>query len=291
MTQILTNTAIAASIYVLVGVSFSIVYSTVRFFHFAHGAVLAYGAYGAWIAHVCLELPMSISILLGVLLATVIGVGIEVLIYRSLRRQHAGPLVLLLASLGIYIVLQNILSMVFGDETRSLASGVVRAGIPFLGARITVIQIVIVLTGFSVAVGIVAMMRFTKLGMSLRAIANDMELARVSGIDTNRTIIWAFAIASSIVGLAGILVATDTYMTPVMGLNALLMGVIAVLVGGIGRPGSVILGALLLAIAQNLGAWIVGIQWQDGIAFVILLVFLLMKPEGFLGSSIRKATA
>jgi branched-subunit amino acid ABC-type transport system permease component len=100
----------------------------------------------------------------------------------------------------------------------------------------------------------------------------------------------AFAIGSSLAGLAGILVALDVDMTPTMGMNALMMGVVAVIIGGINSIPGIVLGALLLATAQHLGAWFIGSQWQDAIAFVILVLFLLFKPEGFFGKKVRSST-
>lgn len=98
-------------------------------------------------------------------------------------------------------------------------------------------------------------------------------------------------LCADIVGLAGILVAIDVNMNPTMGMNALMVGVVVVLVGGMGSIPGVVLGALFLASAQHLGVWVIGSQWQDAIAFVILVAFLFIKPEGFMGKRIRKAMA
>ena len=126
--------------------------------------------------------------------------------------------------------------------------------------------------------------------MVMRAVADDLELARVSGIDSDRIILWTFAISSALAGIAGILVAFDTDMTPTMGLNVLLMGVVAVIIGGSGSIPGVALGALFLGLAQHLGVWGISSQWQDAIAFIILLAFLLVRPEGVLGKRVTKAT-
>ena len=124
----------------------------------------------------------------------------------------------------------------------------------------------------------------------MRAVANDPELANVSGINSNAVILWAFAIGSGLAGVAGVLIALDVDMTPTMGMNALMMGVVVVIIGGVNNIPGIALGALLLATAQHLGAWFIGSQWQDAIAFIILVVFLLFKPEGFFGKKVRSAT-
>ena len=124
----------------------------------------------------------------------------------------------------------------------------------------------------------------------MRAVANDSELARVAGIESDKIILLTFALGSALAGIAGILVALDVDMTPTMGMNALMMGVVAVIIGGVGSIPGIALGALLLGMAQHLGVWFISSQWQDAIAFVILLLFLLFRPQGFLGKKVKTAT-
>jgi len=194
---------------------------------------------------------------------------------------------MLLASLGIYIFLQNFISMLFGDDTKSIRSGVIKEGINIFGARITPIQIVIIITAIVVTILIILFYKKTQLGRSMQAVASDRELAEYTGIHTNRVVLWSFAIGSGLAALAGILVALDVDMTPTMGMNALLMGVVVMIVGGNNIKGMVC-AALLLGFAQNFGVWYISSQWKDAIAFVILVLFLLFKPEGFFGKKIRK---
>ena len=101
---------------------------------------------------------------------------------------------------------------------------------------------------------------------------------------------WTFAIGSALAGIAGILVALDVDMTPTMGMNALMMGVVVVIIGGVGSIPGIALGALLLGFAQHFGVWKISSQWQDTIAFVILILFLLFRPQGFLGKKVKKVS-
>lgn len=289
MLQILVNGLIAASVYTLVGIGFSLIYSGTRFFHFAHGIVFTVGAYSTYLFKVWFGLPLFFSILVSIGLSTFLGCLIEISIYRPLRRKDASSLILLLASLGIYIVLQNVISMVFGDDIKTIRSGVVVEGINVLGVRITPIQITIIVVSILLLATCFLLLRYTKIGKAMRAVANDPELASVSGIESDKTILLTFALGSALAGIAGILVALDVDMTPTMGMNALMMGVVAVIVGGVGSVPGVALAALLLGMAQHLGVWYISSQWQDAIAFVILLIFLLFRPQGFLGKKIKKA--
>lgn len=290
MIQILLNILMTTSSVFIVAIGFALIYQTVRFFHFAHGVVFVAGAYYALLFKTCVGLPFFFSIFLAVVVCALLGCLMELLVYRHLRYKSSPSLIFLLASLGIYIFLQNVISMSFGDQTRSLRTGTVQEGLNFLGARITPIQIITICVSVVLVIALSIFMKRTKIGKSMRAVANDPELASISGISSDRVILWAFAIGSALAGLAGILVALDVDMTPTMGMNALMMGVVAVIVGGVGSFPGIALAALLLATAQHLGVWFIGSQWQDAIVFIILIVFLLFKPEGFLGKRVKAAT-
>jgi branched-chain amino acid transport system permease protein len=105
---------------------------------------------------------------------------------------------------------------------------------------------------------------------------------------TDRVVLATFAIGSGLAATAGILVALDVNMRPTMGLNALMLAIVAVIIGGVGSIGGIVLGSLLLALVQQLAVWQLGSQWQDAVAFAILLVFLLARPQGFFGKPLRK---
>ena len=287
--QLLINGLITASIYILVGIGFSLIYSTTNFFHFTHGVLCTAGAYFAFLFAVWLGCPFWLSVLLGLVCTMGMGVLIEYFIYRQLRKRKTNVLVLLLSSLGIYILLQNTISIIFGDETKIIRTETVQVGLDILDARITPVQIFTIFTSIILVVVLSIFLNRTKIGSAMRAVANDLELASVSGINSDVVILWAFAIGSGLAGLAGILIALDVNMTPTMGMHILMMGVIATIISGGSIPG-IALGALLLAMVQHFGAWFIGSQWQDAIAFAILVLFLLFKPEGFFGKKIGNAT-
>jgi len=288
LNQLLLNGLLAASIYALVGLGFALIYNTTRFFHFAHGVVYTAGAYFTYALSVLMGLPLILSIILSVGLTTLLGILMEISIYRPLRKKEANSLILLIASLGIYIVLQNLISMIFGDDTKTIRSGEVKEGINIFGAYITPIQITIILVSCFLIIATYLLLSKTKMGKMMRAVANDPWLADATGIESDRVVLFTFATGSALAGIAGILISLDIDMTPTMGLHALMMGVVAVIVGGVGSIPGVLLGALLLGLAQHLGVWKISSQWQDAIAFAILLIFLLFRPQGFLGRKIEK---
>lgn len=286
--QLFLNGIIAGSIYSLVALGFSLIYQTTRFFHFAHGAVYTLGAYCAYLFYVQLGLDRIIAFALASLATMLVGVALEVAIYKPMRARKATDLTLLIASLGLYIFLQNVISMVWGDDTKTMRTAEVVEGNAFLGARITDVQIIIIVTSVVLIALVALIMSQMKFGKTLRALANDPELAKLSAINSDRYILYAFAIGSFLAAVAAIMISFDTDMTPTMGFNALVMGVIAVIVGGINSLPGAALGGLFIGLAQNLGVYWLPSKWQDTIAFVILILFLLFRPYGIFGKKPQK---
>jgi branched-chain amino acid transport system permease protein len=281
MIQVLANSAITAAIIILVGIGFGLIYQTGRFFHFAHGAVITVGAYFYLAFLKSATLPQWLSVFLAMLASGVLGCTFE-LAYRPLRKRRASGIVLLLASLGIYIVLVNMISLIFGEQTQSVRIAAVVEGFEFFTARLTRIQVLTIICAAIVAPLIAAMLKITSLGKQIRAVSSDPELARVMGVQTGWIMLATFSMGSVIAGLAGILISMDVDMRPTMGLLPLMAAVVAVIAGGVGNVSGLILGAVLIAVAQNFGGWYLGQHWRDVIVFIVLVVFMLTKPESVL---------
>jgi branched-chain amino acid transport system permease protein len=288
--QVFLNGLIAASVWGLIAIGFGIIFYSVRFFHFAHGAVFTAGAYFALLFSNKLALPLFTSSILSVVLSSLLGCSIYILIYRPFMRRNSSPTVLLLVSLGTYIVIQNIISLIFGDDVLSIRSATVTEGINFGVARITLLQAQNFVISVSFLIGSFLFLRKSKIGKAMRAIGAEPQLAEISGINVNKIYLITFAIGSALAGLAGILIALDVDMKPSMGMNALLMGVIVVIIGGAGSITGIALAALLLGMVQHLGVWKIGTEWQDAIVFAVLIIFLLFRPQGFLGKKVKTAT-
>jgi branched-chain amino acid transport system permease protein len=282
--QLITNGLIIGSIYALLALSFITIYRTVRFFHFAHGVVYAAGAYVAYTLVISLGFNLVISFFLAAALAGIIGIIIDRLVYKPLRKRKAPNLVFLIASFGVFIFIQNLLQLIYGAQILTIRTGPVKEGHHFLGAVITDIQIMILVVSVSLCVALWLFIQKTKLGKAMRAVADDPMAASIVGINPERIILTAFAIGSALAGAAGILISLETNIEPTMGMNAILKGIIASIIGGIGSIPGAMFGGLFLGIAENLGIWKISAGWKDCIAFVILIVFLLLRPGGIMGT-------
>lgn len=290
LNQLLLNGIIAGSIYALIAIGFTVIYRTVKFFHFAHGIVYTAGAYFAYTLIISLHLNFALSFFLAIVLAAILGVAIDRLVYYPLRQQKASNLIFLLASFGVVIFIQNLIQLIYGAQILTIRTGPIKEGHHFLGAVITDIQILILAVSIILMIFFWLFIQKTKLGKAMRAVSDDPIAANVVGINPERIILTSFAIGSALAGAAGILISFETNIEPTMGFNALLKGIIASIIGGIGSIPGAVLGGFFLGLAENLGIWKISAGWKDCIAFLILIIFLLIRPRGFLGNKTEKKT-
>ena len=281
--QFLINGLIAGSIYALVAIGFALIYRVTKFFHFAHGAVLTIAAYSTYFFTAILKFPLLGAAIISVVIATFSGGMIDLLVYRPMRARKASSLVLLLASLGVFIVVQNFISLFFGDDPLSIRGGGIEIGVNIVGARIMIAQLRIVVASAILSAITAYALQATRFGKTLRAVANDRELALISGIDTERVIFYTFLLGSALAACAAILIALDSALTPLVSINILFMAIVAMIIGGAGSIIGSLAGGIFLGVVQNLTVWVIGSQWQITITFTILLLFLLFRPYGFLG--------
>jgi branched-chain amino acid transport system permease protein len=285
--QLLVNGVIAGSLYALVACSFGLILGTTGTFHFAHGVVFAAGAYGAYFA-TGRGLPLWAAAGAGIATAALLGVLIEVVVYRPLRRIAASPLVILIASLGTLIVLENAIAIGFSTDAKVL-EGFPRKALIVGGVGFTTLHVTMVAVSLLVFLVLMAFLRWTQTGRAIRAVANSPEMAEIVGIDTGRVSLLVFAIGSGMAAPAAILIMLDRGATPDMGMEAILIAAIAVIVGGIGSVPGAALGALIIGVAQNLGVMKIPSEWQAAIAFGLLLVVVILRPHGLLGKKLKKA--
>lgn len=221
-------------------------------------------------------------------MTAILGITIDRLVYRPLRKRKAANLVYLIASFGIFIFVQNLLQLVYGAQILTLRTGPIIEGHHILGAVITDIQILILIVSLVFLAVLWLFIQRTRLGKEMRAVADDPIAARLVGIYPEKIIFMAFAIGSALAGAAGILISLETNIEPTMGFNAILKGIIASIIGGIGSIPGAVLGGFFLGIAENLGIWKIQAGWKDSIAFAILIIFLLFRPGGIFGVSVEK---
>lgn len=281
--QLLINGIIAGSIYALVASGFSLIYSATRFVHFAHGAIAATGAYFVYTFFSLLGLNFYLSSILAIVCTSLVGVFFFAIVYRPLQKKKSSNAILLIAGLGIMILVENLLLLIYGADVKTLQFIEVAQGKEIFGAIITPLQMVIVFVSVALLLALQLFVKKTKFGKKMLAVADNPELADITGINAKRIQYAGFAIGSALAGVAGILIGLEQNIEPVMGTQLIVKGFTGAVIGGASSlPGS-ILGSYLLGLAENFGIWWLPSGYKDAIAFVLLLVFLLVRPQGILG--------
>ncbi len=283
LTQLLVNGAIAGAIYALVACGFTLIYSTNKFMHFAHGSSVVVGAYFIYSFFTLVGIPFYISCLLTLVFTSLFGLGMYVLVYRPLQKRNSSNIILLIASIGLLILFQNIIQLFFGPNVKSINYLGINKGISLVGATITKLQLFLSILAVFLFFLLYFFMRNTALGRNMRAVADNPELASIVGVNTGRVKQYSFIIGSGLAGMAGILIGLEQNLTPVMGTELIVKGFTGAVIGGITSVPGAIAGSFILGIVENLGIWFLPSGYKSGIAFLLLFVFLLFKPTGLFG--------
>jgi branched-chain amino acid transport system permease protein len=290
MTQIILNGLLAGLLWGLVAVGFTLIYSTVRFFHAAHGASYLVGAYASMWVLSNAHLPWPIVALAAMLAAGGFGCALELSVYRPLRTAGSSPLVLFLASVGVLVICQNTIALCFGSDIQVLRREFANDSLELFECRITRWQLISAATAVTLFAVTWALVRLTAFGKEIRSVSDDLQLARSVGIRSDRIFLLVNGAGSALAGAAGLLAGYDTALTPTGGFNVLFLGVTSAIVGGIGSIPGAMAGGVLVGIAQHIGIWRLPTEWQDAVVFVILVLFLLFRPEGVFGKPLRRVT-
>lgn len=283
LVQILLNAVIAGAIYTLIALGFTLMYSTAKFFDLGYGALIAVGGYATYWAYKQMDLPVWLAIGIGVAAAGLLAFLVERFIYRKLRERKASGTILLIASLGVLTIIQAVIAIIFSSQFQTLSKNIGSTRtFNIAGGVITDVQALIFISGLVIMTVVGVVLARTLFGKAVRAVADDSTVASIVGINSPRILGIVAAVGGAIGGLSGIAVGFDTGIEPLMGMSLLLKGVIAAIIGGIGSIYGAVLGAFLLALIENLGAWQFAGEWKDAIAFAVLIAFLLFRPKGIL---------
>jgi branched-chain amino acid transport system permease protein/neutral amino acid transport system permease protein len=279
--QSIFNGVLAGCIYALFAMGLTLIYGVLNFVNFAHGELIMWGAYFLFLLmEEPVHLPLPVALVPALFLTVLLGMGMDRLVFKPLRQ--ASRLTLLIAALGLSFFLRNGAQFFYGAEIRTYGFEIKR-GLRFLGISITSSQMAIVLTSFVCILFLYFLFHRSRLGKSMRAVSDNLELARVVGIDSKRAIRAAWVIASLLAGVGGILLALDTNLQPGMGLINLVKAFAATLLGGVGNLWGALLGGLFIGLAENLGVLIISPGYKDAIAFGIMVLMLLVRPSVLFG--------
>jgi branched-chain amino acid transport system permease protein len=274
------NALAAGALFSLYGLSFGLIYSTTQILHFAHGAVFVFAVYVFLAVYVLLGGPLVAAAAASVGAAGLLGSAMMRFFYQPMINRGTSGAVVMIASLGLFIVVENLIVLVFGNDSRVVSKGAVQEGLQFGDVYVTQLQIVTFATAI-VTFGVVFfLLRYSKLGRALVGIADDPKVAAIVGIDVTALRYVVFAIGSMVLAVGGILSGLDVGASPGMGLPVVLIATIAAIIGGAGRLFSGVAGGFLVGAIQSFGVVFIDPRWQNLLIFAALIGTLLVRPSG-----------
>jgi branched-chain amino acid transport system permease protein len=320
--KVVVSGLVTGCIYALGGIGVTLIFGTMRFAHFAHGDMMTMGAFfsfllAAWLSAMGIVLPVPLGIVVmpvAMALTALIALGIERTFYAPLRDRGAKPVTMLIASIGVTLMIQGLIRLIFGSGTRDFFDGTEVKEIfriPFGGTRPIVVTEPQVLMFILTAVAIYAVHYFltrSRFGKAMRAMADNPDLAQVSGINTKMVITFTWLIGGALAAMAGTMLSLDVNLRPDLAFNIILPIVAAAVVGGLGSSYGAIVGGMLIGFTEALAVFnwtsvlrplqpllpfdlpaniaVVPTEYKLTVAFVILVVTLLIRPTGiFKGAS------
>jgi branched-chain amino acid transport system permease protein len=286
--QQLVNGLSLGSIYALIALGYTMVYGVLRLINFAHGDVYMVGAYTGYYLSRKLKgdepsLLGALVVMLGAMLAcAVLGVIIERFAYRPVRR--ASRLTLLIAAIGVSLFIENGAQLVFGPDPKFFPSLAPRADFIVVGVRLTSEQLTVIALSFLLMVLLRFFIMKTRTGKAMRAVSFNLDAAKLMGISTDRIIAITFGLGSALAAAAGVLIGMQIpKIDPLMGINYGLKAFVAAVLGGIGNVPGAVLGGLLIGTSEVMVVGYLSSTYRDAIAFGILILVLLLRPQGILG--------
>ncbi|WP_444283451.1 branched-chain amino acid ABC transporter permease [Granulicatella adiacens] len=286
--QQLVNGLAVGSIYALIALGYTMVYGTIKLINFAHGDVYMMGAFIGYFAVMVLKLNVFLALLVAMVACAVLGVVIERVAYKPLRKSTR--VAALITAIGVSYLLENVMSYFFGAESRPFPSDFGTETFTLFGdVSVNGKQILI----FGITVLLMALLqfivRYTKMGKAMRAVAVDEQAAQLMGIDVDGVISFTFALGSALAGIAGVLVGVyyNTISTT-MGITVGLKAFVAAVLGGIGSIPGAMVGGYLIGLLETMVSFFGYSPYRDGVVYFLLFIILIVLPAGLFGKNVRE---
>lgn len=275
---------ITASVLAIAAVGLSLQFGVTNYINFAYGDLLTFGVYIAFVVNQRLGVSIWIGLLIAILATAIFAWLLNITILRFFTARRSSPIIMLVVTLGLSLIIQNGILGIFTEQFQSYA---VSTGTPLhLGPFLfTPLQLIIFALAVITMLSIHVLLKYTRLGKAMRAVSDSPELARVSGINTRFIINVVWLLAGGLAGLSGVVLALNVAsFTPTLGFGFLFVIFAAVILGGIGKPYGAMIGALVVGVATELSAAFISSEYKTAIALVILILALLIRPQGIFAS-------
>ena len=278
------------SVYAIIALGYTMVYGIAKMLNFAHGDVIMVGAYVVLMTITRAGLPPLLAVLIGMAVCTLLGMTIEMVAYRPLRKA-ASPLAVLITAIGVSYLLQNIALLAFGADGKTFINVVSLPSLSLFEGKLVIsgTTIVTILANIIIMICLTLFVKKTKQGRAMQAVSEDRDAAQLMGINVNGTISLTFAIGSALAASAGVLLCSAyPVVTPYTGAMPGIKAFVAAVFGGIGSIPGAMVGGILLGVIEILGRAYISSQVADAIVFGVLIIVLLVKPSGLFGKNVQE---
>lgn len=274
------------STYSLIAIGYTLIFGVLHLVHLAHGEVFMIGAFAGLLVVLGFGAGTLSAILAAILVAAVVGLLIELLAIRPIRARQGHMLAPMISTIGVGIVLQELVTRSFGGEQVGFPSGMEGEPWHLGGLTVTPVQVTILAVSIALMAGLHLFVTRTRMGMAMRATAESLVISHTLGIRSDRTILLTFAIASGLGGAAGVLVGLAfNAISPFMGIDMGIKGLAAMLLGGLGNIYGAMLGGLIIGVVEVVSVAYLESSYRDAFAFLVIIAVLLFRPAGIFGAT------
>jgi len=288
--QQLVNALWLGSVYALFALGYTLVFGVLDILNLAHGAVFMWGAFFGLMAVTRLDMPIWAALLVAMLGSGVLGIVLDRVAFRPLRKRDAPQLAAIISSIGASTIMVSLAQGAFGAQVSRFPFDALPAQVFIAGpVRVTLIQIIVFAASVALMVALLLFMRRSRSGKAMRAVAYSGRISALLGINVDRIIVTTFFVSSALAGASGVFLGLAfSAISPFMGGPIELKGLAVIILGGLGNVPGAILAGFLLAATEVFGVAYVSSDFRDAIAFTVLILVLLVRPSGILGTAVER---
>lgn len=281
----LVNGIVTGSVYAIVAVGMTMIFGVLRAINFAHGEYYMVGTFGAWVAILYFHLPYPVALAIGVVTTAIIAVVVGKLVMARMVGATAEAGVV--ATLGISLVLQNVVVLMFGGGYKVFRGGYIHP-VSLFGFSLTEQRLLILVVCLLVFAGLELLVLYTRMGKAMRAVSQNTEACTVVGIDVQQVVVWTFVLGAALAALAGVLTApVNVSVYGGMGGLITFKTLPIIVMGGLGNVRGTLVAAMLLGVSESLVAGYIGLQFRDSVGFATLILMLMWRPHGLFSTQAR----
>lgn len=281
--QQLLNGLSVGSIYALMAVGYSLVYSLLNFTNFAHSLAVTFGAFAAYfMMTLCFE-NLYVGIVFAIVLGGILSMIIEQISYRPLLKNNVKRIYLLIAGLGTMTVGENLMIIFFTSRFRSYPVNFSTDMVKIFGASVGQVDLIIFFLSVLALIVVEILIRKTRFGLAIRGASFDLNTAAIMGVNTQKLILFVFLLAGTLAGLAGAFLGAKYTAYPALGSTMTNKAFVSAVLGGLGSIPGAVLGALILGVGETMISGYISSSLRDLFAFALLIIVLIVKPNGLMG--------